>query len=125
MTRSGRFRGKPGGPPQTEKRALYLQLMSQGMSSQAACRIVGINTRTGKRWRHGRTVVTAAGTVLTYPPITIQPPVISERFLSEDERVAIADGLVQGHGVRSIAAELGRSPSTVSKDQRNLPRLDH
>jgi IS30 family transposase len=83
------------------------------MSSQAACRIVGINTRTGKRWRHGRTVVTAAGTVLTYPPITIQPPVISE-----DERVAIADGLVQGHGVRSIAVELGRSPSTVSREVR-------
>jgi IS30 family transposase len=90
--------------------------MSQGMSNLAACRAVGINRRTGKRWRHGRAVVTARGKVLTYAPIMSQPPVISDRFLSEDERVAIADGLVLGQSLRAIAAELGRPASTISRE---------
>jgi IS30 family transposase len=36
--------------------------------------------------------------------------------LSADERVAIADGLLAGRSIRSIAAELGRSPSTISRE---------
>ncbi|MEV0491189.1 helix-turn-helix domain-containing protein [Streptomyces atratus] len=37
----------------TREREAYLQLMQQGRSSTEACRIVGINVRTGKRWRNG------------------------------------------------------------------------
>ena len=44
--------------------------------------------------------------------------VISERYLSEDERVRIADLRRSGSGVRVIAAQLGRSPSTVSRELR-------
>ncbi|WVH84890.1 IS30 family transposase [Lentzea sp. DG1S-22] len=40
----------------------------------------------------------------------------SGRFLSLDERIVIADLLRAGRGVRSIAAELGRPPSTVSRE---------
>ncbi len=116
MPKSRRLHKPPGVPPQQEKRDLYIRLMSQGMSNNAACRAVGINSRTGKRWRHGRTVMTAAGKVLTYPPIVHQPPAISDRFLSEDERVAIADGLVLGQSLRAIASELGRPASTVSRE---------
>jgi IS30 family transposase len=92
--------------------------MSQGMSSKAACRAVGINSRTGKRWRNGRTVMTATGRVLIYQPIVHQPSAISSRFLSEDERIAIADGLVLGQSLRAIAAELGHPASTVSREVR-------
>ncbi|MFC7564426.1 hypothetical protein ACFQU9_14545 [Actinomadura namibiensis] len=28
--------------------------MAQGMSNSAACRVVGINRKTGNRWRYGR-----------------------------------------------------------------------
>jgi IS30 family transposase len=38
--------------------------------------------------------------------------------LSEDERVTIADLRRHGHTVRAIAAEVGRSPSTVSRELR-------
>jgi IS30 family transposase len=41
---------------------------------------------------------------------------VSERFLSETERVSIADGLIRGLSIRSIAAELGRAPSTISRE---------
>ncbi|MFD5732120.1 hypothetical protein ACFWIY_04725, partial [Streptomyces sioyaensis] len=36
------------------EREEYFRLMDQGLSSHEACRIVGINYRTGKRWRNGR-----------------------------------------------------------------------
>ncbi|MFE5482594.1 helix-turn-helix domain-containing protein, partial [Streptomyces sp. NPDC056527] len=36
----------------TRERAEYFRLM-EGVSNREACRIVGINRRTGKRWRNG------------------------------------------------------------------------
>ena len=47
----------PGGPPVSDKRDLYIQLMSKGVSNSSACRVVGINRRTGTRWRRGRTII--------------------------------------------------------------------
>ncbi|MGH9208540.1 MAG: IS30 family transposase [Acidimicrobiales bacterium] len=91
--------------------------MSQGKSNKAACRIVDINIRTGKRWRHGRKRSTSVGTVRTYPAI-MPTPVISVRFLSEDERIAIADGVLAGQSARAIARELRRSASTVCREIR-------
>jgi IS30 family transposase len=94
-------------------------LIKRGVSNSEACRIVGINVRTGKRWRHGRTVITADGRRLHYSPvITTRKVEISERFLSEDERVAVADLRRQRHSIRAIAAEIGRSPSTISRELR-------
>ncbi len=43
---------------------------------------------------------------------------ISARYLSEDERVTIADLQRRGLSVRAIAAEVIRSPSTVSRELR-------
>ena len=40
----------------------------------------------------------------------------SRRYLSEQERVLIADRLAAGSTVRAIAGELGRSPSTISRE---------
>jgi hypothetical protein len=50
--------------------------------------------------------------------VDMRNQVISERFLSEDDRVGIADLRSAGFGVRAIAAQLGRSPSTVSRELR-------
>jgi len=47
---------KRGPMPLTAKRDLYVQLMSQGMQNSAACRKVGVNRKTGQRWRLGRIV---------------------------------------------------------------------
>jgi hypothetical protein len=54
-------RGRPGVAPQTTKREWFARLIAQGVPSAAACRIVGVNPRTGKRWRHGRTITSSSG----------------------------------------------------------------
>jgi len=43
---------------------------------------------------------------------------ISARFLSQDERIEIADLRHAGLSVRQIAGLLGRAPSTVSRELR-------
>ncbi|HJT02293.1 MAG TPA: helix-turn-helix domain-containing protein [Pseudonocardiaceae bacterium] len=43
---------------------------------------------------------------------------VSPRYLSEEERVRIADLHREGLAVRAIAAELGRSPATISRELR-------
>jgi transposase, IS30 family len=48
----------------------------------------------------------------------MRKPEIAGRYLSEDERVTIADLHRRGHTVRAIAAEVNRSPSTVSRELR-------
>ena len=47
-----------------------------------------------------------------------QPAAISARYLSEEERITIADRHRTGESLRSIAAGLGRAPSTVSRELR-------
>jgi len=112
----------PGALPQAEKRERYARLIAQGFSSLEACRIVGINPRTGKRWRHGRTVTTRDGRRLHYAPVVTGGKVarrqISDRYMSEDERVRIADLRKAGAGVRAIAEKTGRSPSAISRELR-------
>jgi transposase, IS30 family len=111
--------GRPGVGPQTGKREYWARLIARGVSNAEACRIVGINVRTGKRWRHGRTVTTWDGRRLHYAPVIAKRKVeISGQYLSEDERVTIADLRRQGRSMRAIAAEMGRSPSTISRELR-------
>ena len=43
---------------------------------------------------------------------------ISARFLSQDERIEIADLHRAGVSVREIARRLGRAPSTISRELR-------
>ena len=114
--------GRLGRPPETAKREQFARLIAQGVSNVEACRVVGVNVRTGKRWRHGRTITSSSGRRTHYLPVTSpRKSVISPRYLSEDERVRIADLRRGGSTVRGIAAELGRSPATVSRElRRNL-----
>jgi IS30 family transposase len=91
--------------------------MEQGLSSPEACRIVGINVRTGKKWRNGHHSPGAGKKAV--PPIYREaPPSGSSRYLREDDRIVIADRLREKATIRAIAAELGRSPSTVSREVR-------
>ncbi|MGW9075053.1 IS30 family transposase [Streptomyces yangpuensis] len=100
----------------TEERRVYLQLMQQGVSSREACRIVGINLRTGKRWRNGRAPSGRTGRAL--PLTAVAPSSGPSRYLREADRIHIADRLREKATIRTIAAELGRSPSTVSREIR-------
>ena len=118
-------RRMPAGGVQAEKQQRYVRLIEQGVSNAEACRLVGINRKTGTRWRYGRSVLNSAGEVLHYPPVTItsEKP-RSLRYLSEQERMLIADRLAAGNTVRAIAGELGRSPSTISREIRRNADTD-
>ncbi|MGF1432571.1 IS30 family transposase, partial [Kitasatospora sp. LaBMicrA B282] len=101
----------------TREREAYFQLMRQGYSSREACRIVGINLRTGKRWRNGWHSPPDGRKPV--PPIHVAAPVSGpSRYLCEEDRIHIADRLRENASIRTIAAELGRSPSTVSREIR-------
>jgi transposase, IS30 family len=102
-----------------EKQEWFVRLIAQGVSNSEACRIVGINRRTGTRWRYGRTILNTAGEPVHYPavsPIAAKPR--HPRYLSLAERTMIADLRRAGVSVRDIADELGRAASTVSRELR-------
>jgi transposase len=109
------------GGVQAEKQLRYVRLIAAGVNNSEACRLVGIHRKTGNRWRYGRSVRNTVGEPVHYPPVKITPPKTrSPRYLSEHERIVIADLLRAGQSARGIARELGRSPSTVSREiERN------
>lgn len=114
--RAGRGRAQ-GRKPLRSERTAYLQLVKEGLSNYEACRIVGINPKTGRRWRNGRN---ASGRSRSAPPIhPVVPAVkVSSRYLGEADRIHIADRLREKATIRTIASELGRSASTISREVR-------
>jgi IS30 family transposase len=65
-----------------------------------------VDYRLTKRWRAACRPV----------PPEPEPPTISPRFLSQDERLLIADRLRDKASLRSIARQLGRPVSTISRE---------
>ncbi len=116
MSPKRRSRKSPGAQPLTSQRERYLALMRQGFGNAEASRVVGVNRKTGHRWRYGRVVTTRTGETRTYPAITRPADPVSARFLSETERMSIADAFIGGRSIRAIANELGRAPSTISRE---------
>ena len=115
----GRSRTTHAGRALTEKQDRFVRLIVQGVPNAEACRVVGINRRTGTRWRLGRSIRNMAGEAVHYPPVRIlTPPRRHPRYLSLDERMVIADLRREKRTVREIARELGRSPATVSRELR-------
>ncbi|MDT5319804.1 MAG: transposase, family [Mycobacterium sp.] len=102
-----------------EKQEWFGRLIAQGVGPSEACRIVGINRRTGTRWRYGRTIRNSAGEAVHYPPVSLTAPKPRHpRYLSLAERTTIADLHRADVSVRAIAEELGRAASTVSRELR-------
>ena len=88
-----------------DKPAEVWGVMAGGVTLQAACDFVGVNRRTGRRWRQA-----TGGRV----PRKAAPP--SGRYLTLDERLQMGDLRLAGVRVRAIATELDRSPATVSRE---------
>ena len=80
---------KPQGPRKlARERAAYLQLVSEGHSYSEACRIVGVNAKTGRRWRNGRNPV---GNHQGAPPLTAaEVDECFDCFDTEDFRIGYA-----------------------------------
>ncbi|MFE5161978.1 IS30 family transposase [Streptomyces sp. NPDC056697] len=93
--------------------------MRLGFSNADACERVGVNPRTGREWRNGRPEGRKKRPRNAARPVRALPDRSGRsRYLNEDERIHIADRLREKAPMRAIAAELGRSPSTVSREIR-------
>lgn len=100
-----------------DKQRAFAKLLQQGVSISEACRRLGIDRKTGHWWKNGGVIVTETGTRVVEPVVgRYQRAPDSGRYLSEAERVLIADGTRIGKSARAIAAELGRAVSTVARE---------
>jgi IS30 family transposase len=99
----------PGRPPvgRLEHRQWFWAAIARGLSSEDAAAQAGVSAAVGVRWfREGGGM----------PTVTLAAP--SGRYLSFAEREEIAILRAGGAGVREIARQLGRSPSTISRELR-------
>ena len=99
----------PGRPPvgRRENRLRFWAAIARGLSSEDAAGEAGVSAAVGVRWfREGGGM----------PSITKAS--LSGRYLSFAEREEIALLRARGRGVRETARQLGRSPSTISRELR-------
>jgi transposase len=106
------MRGKiysPGRPPvwQREQVQRFWVKIAEGASSERRRVGCGVSSPVGSRW---------FGEAGGMGPISLAPP--SSRYLSFAEREEIAILKAQGAAVREIARQVGRSPSTISREVR-------
>jgi IS30 family transposase len=112
----------PGADKAVQRQA-YLDLMAQGVGTTEACRRVGVDRRTGYEWRNlgsrtSRKAWRKARQRQERAALAVRRAAVSARYLSQDERIVIADRLRAGVSQTAIAAELGRSRCTVSREIR-------
>ena len=97
--------GAPSRPRAVERR--FWDEIANGLLPREAADAAGVALAVGQRWfRH-------AGGMTSY-----SWPAPSGRYLSHAEREEIAILKALGQGVREIAAAIGRSPSTISRELR-------
>jgi transposase-like protein len=74
---------------------------------------------TGSNWTRGYKTYRKGTVVGFVPPLErLAVREISPRFLSQEERIEMADLRHAGLSIRQIAARLGRAPSTISRELR-------
>ena len=123
MLSSRRVKRGPGRRPLSAKRQKFMELRERGWSVRAAAREVGVSRASGTNWANGVKTYRNGQLVRFVPPLDrLLVRRISARFLSQDERIEIADLRGAGRSVRQIAVQLGRAPSTISRElRRNTP----
>jgi IS30 family transposase len=99
----------PGRPPvgRREHRQRFWAAIARGLSSEEAGVAAGVSAPVGVRWFR------ESGGM---DPLAAAP--LSGRYLSFAEREEIAVLRARACGVREIARQLGRSPSTISRELR-------
>lgn len=88
----------------TDVKRRYFELIRAGVRGARAAQEVGVSLSCGSLW------FIDAGSV-SY----VEAP-ISGRYLSQDDRIEIADGLAWGEQVKSIAARIGKSYQSVYRE---------
>jgi transposase-like protein len=91
----------------------------RGWSIRAAAREVRGARTTGANWARGYKTYRNGTVVGFVPPLErLAVRQVSPRFLSQDERIEIADLRQAALSVREIALKVGRTPSTISRELR-------
>lgn len=126
------------------RREEFLRLRANGLSRAEARKRVGADARSATDWDKGITIINRGrvypdGRVVRFPEpiiegvperrtraiggsvdLNVVEKVIHARYLSLIEREQLQDLRRSGLSIRQIAAEMGRSPSTISRElQRN------
>ncbi len=89
-------------PAEVKRR--YFELIRLGVRGSVAARRVGVSLSCGSVW-----FIDAGQVAFTDVPISV-------RFLSQDDRIEIADGLARGEPVKAIAARIGKSYQTLYRE---------
>ena len=98
----------PGRRPLSAKRQRFMELRARGWSVRAAAREVGVSRSAATNWTRGYKVFRNGVEVRFVPPLDrLKVREISPRFLSQDERIEIADLRRCGLSMRAIAGRLG------------------
>ena len=87
-----------------ESKRQFFELIRQGISGEAASLLVGVSPSCGSLW-----FVDAGRMSFIERPI-------NGRYLNQDDRIEIAEGLAAGEAVKSIAARIGKSYQTVYRE---------
>ena len=95
-----------------EVKRRYFELIRQGWSGAAAAEQVGVSLSCGSLW-----FIDAGRVSFVETPI-------SPRYLSQDDRIEIADGLAQGEPVKQIAARIGKSYQTIYREMARNRKID-
>ena len=94
-------------PPEVKRR--FFELIHAGYTQREAAARAGVSESRASRWLHH-----AGGVSID------QPPRVSPRFLSLEDRIAIADGIRAHHPKTRIAETIGKSAATVYREiERN------
>jgi transposase, IS30 family len=119
MTSQISYTANPTDPPLSAKRRRFMELRERGLGIDAAAREVGVTRTAGRNWANGYRKC-RGGEIVGFVPALDRLEVneVSSRFLSEDERVEIADLHRAGVSGREIARRFSRSPSTISRELR-------
>jgi IS30 family transposase len=99
----------PGRPSVASRadRAVFWLAIADGMTTVEAAELTGVSEAVGVRWfRDGGGM----------PTVSVAP--LSGGYLSFAEREEIALLRARGAGVREVARQVGRSPSTISRELR-------
>ena len=95
-----------------EVKRRYFELIRQGLSGASAAEQVGVSLSCGSLW-----FIDAGRVSFVETPI-------SPRYLSQDDRIEIADGLARGAPVTQIAARIGKSYQTVYRELARNRKVD-
>src|SRR3712207_3654604 len=100
--------GKPSHRRDVER--WFWREIAKGLSTEDAAAAVGVSSAAGVRWFRERGGMSSL----------LRDPT-SCRYLCFAEREEIALLRAEGRGVRGIAREIGRAPSTISRELRRHP----